>query len=117
MKTKVKKTGEIVDVEYWYQESDTREFIYKEDSSERSWSEGELEFVYENEKLFRSMNVYKIRYYDNDYVTILSAESSDRAIELYCELEDVHPSNIYATYIPEVHADRELVIYSDILND
>lgn len=63
------------------------------------------------------MNVYQINHYDADYVTLLSAESSERAIELYCELCDVHPSNIYASYIPEVHADREFIIYSNILDD
>lgn len=63
------------------------------------------------------MNVYKIQHYDADFVTILSAESSERAIELYCELCDVHSSNLYITCIPEVHADRELVIYSNILHN
>lgn len=63
------------------------------------------------------MNVYEIHHDNSDYVTILSAENSERAIELYCELSNSYPFDVYAIYIPEVHADRELVIYSNLLDD
>lgn len=64
------------------------------------------------------MKVFIIRHYDaDDLITILSADSSDRAAEYYTEISDVHPSNFYVAPIPEVHADREFIIFSTWLDD
>ena len=48
MRAKIRATGEVVEVHYWYQKSSTKEHIYRESSDlrgNRCWSENELDFI------------------------------------------------------------------------